>query len=54
MAGAALNAEYFQQAINHAVLLAPVTTFRGTDNKHMKFWAKYGLGTFQTLLELAG
>lgn len=54
MAGAALNPEYFTSKINHATLLAPVTTFRGTTNEKMHFWAKYGTGTLQTLLELSG
>jgi hypothetical protein len=54
MAGASLNPEYFNEKINHAALLAPVTTFRGTTNNKMHFWAKYGTGALQTLLELSG
>lgn len=44
MAGASLIPEVYTEKINHAVFLAPVTTFRGTQNKYMHFWAKYGLG----------
>lgn len=35
-------------------MLAPTTTFRGTTNEKMHFWAKYGTGALQTLLELSG
>jgi len=44
MAGASLDPEYFTSKINHAALLAPLTTFRGSTNKYMHFWAKYGVG----------
>jgi len=46
MAGASLQPEYFNAKINHAALLAPLTTFRGTTNDTMHFWAKYGVGAF--------
>jgi lysosomal acid lipase/cholesteryl ester hydrolase len=39
LAGASLMPEYYTPKINHAALLAPVTTFRGTTNKYMHFWA---------------
>jgi hypothetical protein len=54
MAGASLVPEVYTAKVNHAVFLAPVTTFRGTKNKYMHFWAKYGVGALQTVLELAG
>jgi len=54
MAGASLIPEFYTPRINHAFFLAPVTTFRGTTNTFVHFWARYGLGAFQALLELAG
>lgn len=52
LAGASMDPDYYGSKINHAFLLAPVTTFRGTTNKYMHFWAHYGLSALQTTLEL--
>jgi len=46
MAGASLNPEIYTEKINHAVFLAPVTTFHGTANGAMRFWSRHGLGLF--------
>jgi len=54
MAGASLTPEVYTEKINHAVFLAPVTTFRGSTNKGLHFFADFGLGALQTILELAG
>lgn len=54
MAGASLNPEVYTEKINHAVFLAPVTTFHGTANGAMRFWSRHGLGLFQDALELFG
>jgi len=53
MAGASLVPEVYTEKVNHAVFLAPVTTFKGTKSKSMHFLANYGLGALQLALELA-
>jgi len=51
MAGASLVPDVYTEKVHHAVFLAPVTTFRGTKSKGMKFFADYGLGVLQMVLE---
>jgi len=54
MAGASLIPEVYTELVNHAVFLAPVTTFHGISSSGMRFFADYGLGALQYVLELVG